>query len=210
MNSGRRLWQWYTALDTVYYVFKVNAWVLIGTALGLGIFGIGPSLAAGSHMMRLRQQKESPAFVQTFLEAYRAAFVDGNVLVLPLLIVVASGVYALAKPAYHPNLAMTILFGISLALLLMALCTAIAMYEYYSLKRFDYLKKSILFVAYNPFVLVLPLGGLYLVYTATTYLPGLLPFFSIGIWLYINSALYARIFADNERRVKMRTQKQQL
>lgn len=202
-------WKMYAAMDTIVYWCKLNIAFLLSVLMGGIIFGIAPGLLTITQMVRQNQLKEHPPFIATYWHEYWRAFKTGNLVLLPVMVALSSAIYLLFGYHGHLPMAMMIALVISAVLLLMMIMVITAMYAYYQLSWRRFMRQALVFVGYNFLILLIPLIWLYICYTISMLVPGLLLFFSFGVWAYLNMGIFAKIFDDNERKVQTRMKQAQ-
>lgn len=190
-------------LDILYECIVVNFLFVIGTLLGLGILGIGPSLMVGNEFFKqFHLKKEQPnRIVKRFFNLYRKNFFRGNAIALPLEIVFVFfriDLKILEQFNIISNIPILVLLVIFQLIFSLLVSCSFPMAVYYQLKPIQSIKKSSYFLFYNSLTAVISCTWLAICITITKWIPGLFLFLSCGIWLFGNSAIYFRAFVRNE------------
>lgn len=193
----------YQAADFVFYCLLINVTVIIGALVGGIIFGLAPSVQAGFHVAKKTLKQESPPFFQTFFGYYRRNFWRSNRLGLPIIL------FYLCPMVVIQQGFLAALTQTGLILLIVSQCVAIAvintllsMYEYYVLPTKKYLGASLRFLFFQPIGTFLGVLWFGICSTISFFLPGLLPFLSIGMWIIGTMGIYLKLFDENERKLK--------
>lgn len=192
----------YEMMSSIYFCLKLNISFLVGCLVGLFFLGVGPSLLTVIHMVKLRQDGDEPPFISTFISTYRASFKAGNALILPLVILLSSSLYLLLYQNATKSKVIIIMAIVSLVVEALMILTISSMYEYYQLSLKEYFLKALAFIGYNPVILAIPLLWLAVCVGASFFLPGIIPFLSIGVWGYVDVNIYTKIFDDNENKLQ--------
>ncbi|TAP41051.1 DUF624 domain-containing protein [Arthrobacter sp. S39] len=194
----------YSFFDTLLWIACLNLlWVLF-TLLGLGVLGAGPATAAAQILVRRRARGEAAPLLKSFTREYFANFVRANALALPVMAVAA----ALALNWNYSSgagdlMSQLIAAGTFVAAIFLAgvVCYLFPMYARYELPLGQYLMTSSRFavrhLAGTVILLFITAAAVY----ASRALPGLIPFFSIGAWLYVTGWLCDRFFTANDESV---------
>lgn len=193
----------YYGTEKIYDCLRLNSAILLGTLLGLGIFGLAPSIQAAHHVAKAIHRQQGIHFYSSFFSYYRQHFISSNKIFLAIAVLYGLPMLVaqhLLLP--HFGTGSLLVFLLSQGAMLAALNTLFAMYEFYELPDRNYFFSALKFITYNPFGCMLALLWLGLCSTITYLLPGLLPFLSIGVWVYGNMGLYLKYFEDNEDKVK--------
>ncbi|WP_432245061.1 YesL family protein [Arthrobacter sp. G.S.26] len=204
MLSGTFSARAYSFFDTLLWIACLNLLWIVFALLGLGILGTGPATASAQILVRKRSRGEAAPLLRGFVAGYFRNFVRANALALPLMGVSlalflnwnwfagAAGVLAEVMAALIFVLAL-VFAGIA--------CHVFPMYARYQLPLAQYLLMSSRFAARHLAGTVILLFVSAAVFFASSSLPGLIPFFSIGAWLYITGWLCDRFFTANDESV---------
>lgn len=193
----------YEFLSIITQCIIVNFLIVVGTILGLGIFGLGPSLIAGHDVFKNYhlKQEEAPTF-RTFVQSYRKNFLLGNLLLLPLSC--AMGMVLLDSKIVDKLPLNLEIWGILVLVicqlfLLASMCCILPMSSFYQMRPLLYFRQTRIYLFHNTLVVVIALLWLAFCICCSTLLPGLLPLVSFGAWTFGNAAIFFRFFKKNER-----------
>ncbi|MGF6833536.1 putative membrane protein YesL [Paenarthrobacter sp. TE4293] len=201
MVSGGFGFRTYTLFDTLVWIACLNVlWVLF-TILGGVVLGIGPSTAAAHVLVRDKVRGNATPLVRRFAKEYVKNFAKGNALGWPLIVVGAALVlnwgYFSAGWDFGSQIASA---GILLAALIAAgtACYLFPMFARYELSIPQYFLMSSRFamrhLAGTVILLFVTAAALFVCRSV----PGLIPFFGVGAWLYVTGWLCDRFFAAND------------
>ncbi len=181
----------------------LNVCWLAFSLLGGVVLGVAPASVAVAQSVRERGQGRSGNTVTTFARTWRREFVGANLALLPqLLLLVVLGWNYLAFSAAGPAASAPRLATLAGLLLVATVgCWLPALYVHYDLPRSRFLLTALRFTLARPVPSVLQLFVLAVVGYASYRLPALVPFLSVGAWLYLASWLALRFFAENEARL---------
>lgn len=193
----------YSFFDTLLWIACLNMLWLAFTLLGLGVAGVGPATAAAHILVRRRARGEA-APLRGFAREYARNFGRANLLALPILAVsVALAVnwnyFAGGRDLFSQLMA----GGIFVAAIFLAgaACYVFPMYARYELPLRQYLMLSSRFAMRHLAGTVILLFVTAAVAYASGAVPGLVPFFSAGAWLYVTGWLCDRFFTANDESV---------
>lgn len=194
----------YSFFDTLLWIACLNLLWILFTLLGLGVLGAGPATAAAQILVRRRARGEAAPLLRSFAREYFANFVRANALALPVM---AVGVALAMNWNYSSGagdlVSQLVAAGTFVAAIFLAgvVCYLFPMYARYELPLGRYLMTCSRFAVRHLAGTVI----LLFITAATAYasraLPGLIPFFSIGAWLYVTGWLCDRFFAANDESV---------
>jgi uncharacterized membrane protein YesL len=191
----------YSFFDTLLWIACLNLLWIAFTLLGFGVLGAGPATAAAQILVRKRAKGEAARLLQGFTRGYFRNFVRGNALALPIMgVAVAlamnwnrfSGAGDLASQL---GAAATFVGAIFLA---GAVCYLFPMYARYELPLAQYFLMSSRFAVRHLAGTVILLFVSAAVVYASGAVPGLIPFFSVGAWLFVTGWLCDRFFTAND------------
>jgi uncharacterized membrane protein YesL len=190
--------------DTLVWIAGLNLLWIAFTLLGFGIFGAGPATAAAQIEVRKRAAGNAVPLLREFASAYFRNFVRANALALPVMAIAAALVlnwnyFSGGRGVLAQFMAVGILVGA--IFLAGAVCYVFPMYARYELTLPQYLLMSSRFAVRHLAGTVILLFVSAAVLYASSCLPGLVPFFSIGAWLYLTGWLCDRFFAANDQSV---------
>ncbi|MDE1547595.1 YesL family protein [Jeotgalibaca caeni] len=201
----------YSGLNHLYICAILQALFVLGFVLGLGIFGLGPSFVTTMEVAKEYHQHKLTKPLRVYLEKYKKNFVLANKVFLPQCIVFAfievDKQINFGWSGEVQGIFLSILV-ITQFLLFISMMTSGALLTSYWLRPLEAIKKSMPFIFYN-------IGGMLLIilwtgicYYGSLLLPGLIPFFSFGLWIVVIEGMYLRLFENNEERM-MESQKEQ-
>lgn len=192
----------YEILEIIYMGMIVNALFLIGTLAGGIIFGLGPSLIAANHLSKKYFEGKWDKPMRTFIYYYKKEFKRANRIMLPfqaVAIIYIADVYLLEVIGWNQQLAVNLIFT-TISLVLLAYFSLIGpIYTFYDMSGKEFHRTTIQFAFRNSAPLLLGLVWLGICMAISSALPGLIPFLSTGIWIFINQGIYLQIFERNER-----------
>ena len=203
MLSGTFSARAYSFFDTLVWIAGLNLLWIAFTMLGLGVFGAGPATAAAQIVVRKRAAGDA-APLRSFASAYVRNFFRSNLLFLPVLAVAAALVLNWNYFSHGGGvLPQFMAVGIFVAAIFLAgaACYVFPMYARYELPLPQYLLMSSRFAVRHLAGTVILLFVSAAVVYASSCLPGLIPFFSIGAWLYLTGWLCDRFFTANDESV---------
>lgn len=204
MLSGTFSARAYSFFDTLVWIAGLNLLWIAFALLGGGVFGAGPATAAAQILVRKRARGEAAPLVRGFAAGYTRNFGRANMLALPVMAVsVALALnwnYFSTGRGIFPQLVAAAIF-VAAIFLAGALCYVFPMYARYELPLPQYLLTSSRFAVRHLAGTVILLFVSAAVVYASMALPGLIPFFSVGAWLYLTGWLCDRFFAANDESV---------
>lgn len=194
----------YSFFDTLLWIACLNLLWVVFTLLGLGVLGAGPATAAAQILVRRRAHGRAAPLLRTFAKEYFTNFFRANALSLPVMI----AAFALALNwNYYAGagdlMSQLIAAGTFVGAIFLAgvACYLFPMYARYELPLQQYLvmcsRFAIRHLAGTVILLFISAAALY----ASRALPGLIPFFSIGTWLFLTGWLCDRFFTANDESV---------
>lgn len=208
MRPGSRAAMAWEVFDVLAWIALLNlAWIAF-TLLGGIVLGFAPSTVAASALVRRRVRGDVVRPLTAFWGVFRAEFLRANALLLP----VAAGMAALLFSWQYFGRGADALSGILsvLALVLLPLGVAVAavlvpLYCSYELPLRRYLPTALAFTLANPLLLVLTFVTIAGVAALSWFLPGVLPFFTVGLFSYLSTRLSLDFIDRNEHRVAANT-----
>jgi uncharacterized membrane protein YesL len=191
----------YSFFDTLLWVACLNMLWLAFTLLGAGVFGAGPATAAAQILVRKKAKGEAARLLPGFAREYFRNFVRGNALALPVMgVAVALAMnwnYFSGSTDVLSQLAAAATF-VGAILVAGAVCYLFPMYARYELPLAQYFVMSSRFairhLAGTVILLFVSAAAAY----ASSAVPGLIPFFSVGGWLFLTGWLCDRFFTAND------------
>lgn len=201
ITSGNFGFRAHAFFDTLVWIACLNVLWLAFTVLGGVVFGIGPSTAAAQVLVRSRVRGSSAPLMRGFVREYFRNFAKGNALGLPVLAVSAAlavnwGYFSAGRDLGSQFAAVGVLLAILLAAA--AVCHLFPMFARYELPLAQY------FVMSSRFALRHLAGSAILLFVTAaavfvcSSVPGLVPFFGVGAWLYATGWLCDRFFTAND------------
>ena len=192
--------------DWVFWAMTMNFLWLIFTLAGGVIFGAAPATVAASALTRRRLRGDKVASVREFAAEWRREFLRANAVVAPPLLAAALLLAQVALLFTAGSLAEPV--GIATAIaacLAFGLAAIVApLYVNYDLPLRSYLPTAWRWMLGNLAHTMLLLIAATAVISASAFLPGLLPFVSIGAWPSLSPALCIGFFTANDRAVAER------
>lgn len=194
----------YSFFDTLLWIACLNLLWMLFTLLGLGVLGAGPATAAAQILVRRRSRGEAAPLLKSFTREYFVNFARANALALPVMAVAIVLAMNWNYSSRADGLMSELLAaGTTAAALFLAgvACYLFPMYARYELPLGQYLMTCSRFaVRHLAGTVILLFVSAAAVYASRT-LPGLIPFFSIGAWLYVTGWLCDRFFTANDESV---------
>jgi len=204
MPSGTFSARAYSFFDTLVWIACLNLLWIAFTLLGFGVLGAGPASAAAHIAVRRRVGGDAMPLLPGFAAGYFRNFGKANALSLPVMAAVAALVlnwnYFSGGRGVFPQVMAAGLFVVAV-FLGGAACYVFPMYARYELPLPQYLLMSSRFAVRHLAGTVILLFVSAAVVYASRSLPGLIPFFSIGTWLYLTGWLCDRFFTANDQAI---------
>jgi uncharacterized membrane protein YesL len=204
MLSGSFSARAYSFFDTLLWIACLNLLWILFTLLGLGVLGAGPATAAAQIAVRKRARGDAAPLFRSFTSDYFRNFGRANALALPVMgVALALSMNWNYFSASGDLFSQLVAAGIFVAAILLAgaTCYLFPMYARYELPLAQYLLMSSRFafrhLAGTVILLFISAAAFY----ASITVPGLVPFFSIGAWLFATGWLCDRFFAANDESV---------
>lgn len=201
VTSGAFGFKAYTVFDTILWIACLNILWMVFTILGGVVLGIGPSTTAAHIVVREKVQGNATPLMRRFAREYFKNFGRGNALGLPLLAVgVALALnwgYFSAGWDFGSQLASA---GVLLAAVFAAgaACYLFPMFARYELPLPQYFLMSTRFAMRHLAGTVILLFVTAAAFFVCRWVPGLIPFFAVGAWLYVTGWLCDRFFTAND------------
>ncbi|WP_078552554.1 YesL family protein [Bacillus alkalicellulosilyticus] len=178
----------------------VNLLWMLGTLVGLGVFGIMPATISLFTVTRkwMLGDLDVPIF-KTFVSTYKKEFIKSNLAGLLFAFV--------AYVLYIDFLFVSTLEGMLHTVLMVALLTAVLcycvivlyffpLYVHYELKLFQYFKRSLLLGLIRPFSTIMIVIALATIYIPFLLFPALIPFFGVSLGGYVIMYISYRLFTN--------------
>jgi uncharacterized membrane protein YesL len=201
MTSGGFGLRAYTFFDTLLWIACLNMLWIVFTLLGGVVLGAGPSTAAAHILIREKVQGNAVPLMRRYAKEYFKNFGKGNALGVPVLVVAAalalnwgyfSAGWDLGSQVASAAILLAVLFAAG------TLCYLFPLFARYELTIPQYFLMSSRFamrhLAGTVILLFVTAAALF----ACRSLPGLVPFFGFGAWLYATGWLCDRFFAAND------------
>ncbi|MEO5315372.1 DUF624 domain-containing protein [Pseudarthrobacter sp. CC12] len=204
MLSGTFSARAYAFFDTLLWVAGLNLLWIAFTLVGAGVLGAGPATAAAQIVVRRRVAGDGAPLLRGFTSAYFRNFARANLLSVPVMAVTAAlllnwNYFAGSGGIFAQSTAAAVL--VAAIFLAGAVCYLFPLYARYELPLPQYLLMSSRFAVRHLAGTVILLFVSAAVVYASSWIPGLVPFFSIGAWLYLTGWLCDRFFTANDQSV---------
>lgn len=204
MLSGTFSARAYSFFDTLLWIACLNMLWIVFTVLGLGVLGAGPATAAAQILVRKRARGDQARLLRSFAVEYFRNFGRTNILAVPIMGVAVALMMNWNFYSGSNGLAASLMTaGIFVASLFLAgsACYIFPLYARYDLPLAQYFLSSSRFalrhLAGTVILLFVSAAAVY----ASSAVPGLIPFFSVGAWLYATGWLCDRFFTANDESV---------
>ena len=200
-SVAARAWEFF---DTLTWIATLNfAWIIF-TLLGGVVFGFAPSTVTAVILVRRRVRGDIVHPFREYLTLYCGEFRRANLLLLPGGLFIIALFYSWQYFSRGTDLLSGILAG--LAVVLLGLCAAliavlVPLYCSYQLPLGRYPATTVIFTLANPLLLVLTLGTIAGVLALSWFLPGIVPFFTVGLLIYLTARLSLDFIGRNENRL---------
>ncbi|XAS71449.1 DUF624 domain-containing protein [Micrococcaceae bacterium Sec5.1] len=201
MTAGGFGFRAYTFFDTLLWIACLNMLWIVFTVLGGVVLGAGPSTAAAHILIREKVQGNAVPLMRRYAKEYFKNFGKGNALGVPVLVVAASlalnwGYFSagwdLGSQVASAAILLAVLFAAG------TLCYLFPMFARYELTIPQYFLMSSRFAMRHLAGTVILLFVTAAAVFACRSLPGLVPFFGVGSWLYLTGWLCDRFFTAND------------
>ena len=184
------------------FLVKLNVLWMIGTLVGLVLFGFGPSTLAMYDVLRRWMRKESDVPVwRNFWRQYKTYIVRGNKLTLTLIlvgmIVYINITYFIIEPAWLTILIKYALFIIA-ALLILTVLYVYPATVHFEMKLLESIKQSFFIGLYMPLRTLYLVAAILTVYHVLFLFPLLIFLFGISLFGFIQMWIVLRTFARLE------------
>lgn len=199
-SFAARAWDF---VDVLTWIAALNLSFLFFTIVGGGVFGVAPSAVAASTLVRRRARGDIVRPLTEFWAVYKAEFVRANTLLLPLGLVLAALAFSCLYFHAGTDALSGVLAGLAIVLLgfgIAVTAVLIPLYCSYDLPLSGYLPAAVRLSLANPLMLVLNLVVIGGVLAATWIVPGILPFFTVGLLSYLGTRLSLDFITRNEKR----------
>lgn len=204
MLSGSFSAKAYAFFDTLLWIAGLNLIWVVSSLAGVGVLGVGPATAAAQILVRRRIGGEAAPLLRSFAKEYVRNFVKANALALPVLVAAVAlwlnWNYFSAGTGLASELFAAGVFAASIFLAGVG-CHIFPMFARYELPLSQYFLKSSRFAARHLAGTAILLFVTAVMVFGSRAVPGLIPFFSIGAWLYLTGWLCDRFFTANDESV---------
>lgn len=204
MNRGALLGAAYALFDEIVWIAGLNASWLLHTLLGGVVFGIAPSTMAASVLVRARAAGEKVRLLRDFTAAWTSGFRRANGILIPGMLALVGVGLTSRYLASRSDLPSMLAAGGALVILVAfagVLSIAVTLDANYSVAARAVIPAALRFAIANPLLLFSHLLVLGAVGLLTALIPGVLPFFSIGLVSYLTTRISHDFFARNEKRL---------
>jgi uncharacterized membrane protein YesL len=191
------------ACSVIVWCAVVNALVLVFTALGGVVLGLGPALIAAYVLTRRTLRGDAVRPLRDFTSVWRREFVRGNAVMLPPLLAAA---LLWANYSYFTALGPQASVARSATLIALIAVVGIGailgpMYAHYALPLRAYLPMAAKFALAHPASTII----LLFVFTTLAFVSAVFPVIavmvSLGGWVHVSTWLCLRFFAENDDRL---------
>ncbi len=198
VNEGSFIYKIYTGLNVLYTCAIFNFLFLLGTILGFGIFGFGPSLLTIFHLSKKYHKKELNHPFSEYWKNYKKTFIRGNQIVLPIFISFFFILWNISLFLDEMTTVSLVFLSIIQILLMLMLFFACSLAQFYELNPIECLLKSLQFSIYNIIGSLLTILWTAMCFYGSLFLPGLFLFFTFGLWSIVTMGIHLRLFELNE------------
>lgn len=175
----------YRVLEWLMWICFINIlWVLF-SIVGLLVFGIFPATAAAFAAMRhLFMKGVGKGLFKLFLTTFKQEFFKANG--IGFLFVIAGYIIYLDF-LFVKSVSGIMFYALQTGLIIIALIYLVALlyimpvFVHYRLKFFQYFKHAVLIGIFSPVWTILMIVGLVIIYYLIRFVPGLIPFVTVGL-----------------------------
>lgn len=204
MKKGSLAARAYDFFDALTWIAILNVAFIGFTLLGGIVFGFAPSVVSASALVRRRAKGEAFALFPAFWRSWKAELLRANLVLLPAGLVLAALVsswqfFRLGQDGLSAVLAPVTLVAAGICLTVATVL--VPLLNHYNVPASAAIPAAVTLTLANPLLLILNgliLAGITLI---TGYLPGLLPFFSFGLAIYLTTRVALDFFVRNEARL---------
>lgn len=194
---------WYF-LDALTWIAQLNLVWLLHSLFGGVILGVAPSTVAAATLVRRRVRGDVVHPFTEFWPVFRAEFRRANLLLLPGAVALLALLFSWQFFNAGTDPLSGALAGI--ALVLLGLCSVLAtvlvpLYCSYDLPLCAYFRLAVMVTLTNPLLALMNLAVLAGVLTLSWFLPGIIPFFTVGLLIYLTTRLSLDFLRRNENRL---------
>lgn len=184
----------------IYQIAKLTFLMWLSILIGLIVFGIGPTILTADNIVKDMMMYKGFSVKEYFIK-YRKNFVAGNKLILPLILMLMLTIFGFDTFYTTPLSRVYSIFFIYLIQLIFTIST---LNTYYQLPIKATFLLIIRFSIYNPINTLILLIVNFLLLNFYYLLPGVIPFFSLGLMQVVNSLLMLNFIKYNESRMEER------
>ncbi|GAA4487693.1 YesL family protein [Microbacterium panaciterrae] len=192
-----------SACDGVLFAALINLLWLIFAAAGLVVLGTAPATIAAVVLIRRRLRGDVVRVWREFPAVWAAEFGRANLVLAPPMAVcalLAASTVAFARMG-GAGAAGTVISALCFSFAFLLCSTLAPLYAHYELPLGRYLITTSRWLLGNLVHALLLAVAAAAIVIATFFVPGILPFFSVGAWLMLSTALCIGFFDANERRL---------
>ena len=203
MRPGTLAARAWDIVDVLTWIAALNLAFWFFTLLGGIVFGVAPSAVAASTLVRRRSNGDIVRPLTAFWAVYKAEFFRANALLLPVGLALAALGYSCLYFQGGTDPLSGVLAGLAVVLLAFSVAAAavlVPLYCSYDLPLGSYLPAAVRLSLANPLMVVLNLAVIAGVLAVTWVLPGILPFFTVGLLSYLGTRLTVDFINRNEKR----------
>lgn len=182
----------------IYQIAKLTFLMWLSILIGLIVFGIGPTILTADNIVKDMMMYKGFSVKEYFIK-YRKNFVAGNKLILPLILMLMLTIFGFDTFYTTPLSRVYSIFFIYLIQLIFTIST---LNTYYQLPIKATFLLIIRFSIYNPINTLILLIVNFLLLNFYYLLPGVIPFFSLGLMQVVNSLLMLNFIKYNESRME--------
>ena len=191
----------YRVLSLVYSCAILNVLFIGGVLAGMGIFGFGPSLIASHQLAKDYYEGKWDRPFRKFVAIYKKEFISANRILLPLtglIIFYLVDIFLLNQLGWMNNQVIAILFLLISFVILTHLNVTAPIYTFYHLESKRFHRTVFRYSLLNIAPSLLGIAWSILCIGVSLTIPGLIPFFSFGAWIFGIHGIYLQSFVRNE------------
>lgn len=185
-------------MDAIYFLVVVNLLALIGTIIGLGLFGFFPALMTTYTLVKMRLRNESFGLLESFVKIYKREFVRANQ--VGLIVFLFGGLISLSWFFYLQELTNTLhwiglvvmgLFGLLFFVVLMILPITYVYFPKFSIRNL--FQFSVILALGMPLLsFVIVLNVLFFYFIVLIRFISIFPFLAFTLPAYVNMMIANR------------------
>lgn len=204
MNEANLAVKGYHLFDALTWIAKINIAIVAFSLVGGIVAGAAPSAVAASALVRRRTASETFSVFPAFWKEYRSRFTSANLLLVPLAAVAGALAFSWqffdSLPGVFASAASVAALG-GAGLVVAILTVVVPLVNHYDVGAWPAVRASLRLLLANPLLLLANLLSIGAVSVATAMVPGLLPFFSLGVLTYLTTRMSLEVFRRNEQRL---------